>query len=119
MSSKQSTGALGENLACRTLERRGYRIIERNWRCPQGEIDIVAQDGDCWVFVEVKTRRCRQIGLPEEAMTGAKIARVAELARTYLGEHGLGLVSWRIDLAAVELDALGRVRRFGLTTGLT
>ena len=116
---RRGIGALGEELACQSLRHRGYRIIERNWRCPRGEIDIVAQDGECWVFVEVKARRGRRTGLPEEAMTRAKIARVTELARIYLGEHGLGPVDWRIDLAAVELDNRDRVIRLNLVTGLS
>lgn len=86
-------------------------IVERGWRTAQGEIDIVARDGDCWVFVEVKTRRGHTAGLPEEALTPRKAARLVELAQAYLAEHALSDVDWRLDLVAIELDAEGGVER--------
>ncbi len=110
MSERRRTGALGEDLACEALSRRGYRIIERGWRCPLGEVDVVAQDGACWVFVEVKTRRGRGTGAPEEALTPRKARRLTELAQTYLAERALGQVDWRIDLVAIELDRRDHVR---------
>ena len=117
-----AVGDLGENLACAVLRQRGYEVIERNWRPrlrdTRGEIDIVARDGDCWVFVEVKTRRGRRTGLPEEAMTSHKLAVVTELARDYLYERSLGEVTWRIDLVAVELDARKVVQRIELVPAL-
>ena len=111
MGHRQRIGRIGEQLACAALARRGYHIVERNWRCPQGEIDIVARDGQCWVFVEVKTRRGRGAGLPEDGFTRRKAERLTELAQIYLYEHALGQVDWRIDLVAVELDPWGRVSR--------
>ena len=111
MSGKREIGNLGESLACDSLARRGYTIVERGWRTPQGEVDIVARDGDCWVFVEVKTRRGRGAGLPEEALTPRKAERLTELALAYLSEHALGDVDWRLDLVAIELDASGGVKR--------
>ncbi len=107
---KRATGVRGEDLACQLLERQGYRIVERNWRCRTGEVDVVAQDGATWVFAEVKTRRGRSVENPEEAVSRAKVGRLADLAATWLCEHGLTDADWRIDLVAIELDRAGDVR---------
>ena len=107
----RTTGILGEELACQALSRRGYRVVARNWRCATGEVDIVARDGESWVFVEVKTRRGRGAGLAEEALTPDKIERLADLAETYLAEQNLPGVNWRIDLVAIELTPAGSVGR--------
>ncbi len=115
---RQRIGLLGEQLACDALVRRGYEIVSRRWRCARGEIDIVARDAECWVFVEVKTRRGRGAGLAEEGLTEDKAARVAELAAIYLSEHSLDEVDWRIDLVAIELDGQDRVRRLNLLPGV-
>lgn len=113
---RQKTGSLGEGVACDALSRRGYDIVERNWRCAHGEVDIVARDGACWVFVEVKTLRGG--GLPEEGLTERKAERLVELAQIYLAEHGLDDVDWRIDLVAVELDARDAVKRLNVIPGV-
>ena len=118
MSDRRKTGILGEQLACEALIRRGYEIVARSWRCPRGEVDIVARDGACWVFVEVKTRRGQGAGLAEEGLTEDKATRVAELAAIYLSEHSLDEVDWRIDLVAIELDAQDRVGRLNLLPGI-
>ncbi len=118
MSRRQSLGQRGEELACTLLARQGYEIVERNWRCPRGEIDIVAREGDCWAFVEVKTRRGHQTEYPEDGLTPAKLARLVELAQLYLGEHALDAVNWRIDLAAIEWDARQDAARFNLVRGV-
>jgi putative endonuclease len=115
--SKQVTGEQGEDLACMLLQERGYQVIERHWRCAKGEIDIVALDGACWAFVEVKTRHGSRSGLPEEALTRLKWERLAELAQIYLGEHNLDNVDWRIDLVAIELDAGHRAKRVNIVQG--
>lgn len=101
-------------MACEALSRRGYVVVERGWRCSRGELDIVARDGACWVFVEVKTRHGRSAGLPEEGLTSRKAARLAELAQLYLAEHTVGPLDWRIDLVAIELDSRGGVRRLNV-----
>lgn len=111
MPQRGKTGILGEQLACDHLASRGYEIVDRNWRCAHGEIDIVARDGACWAFVEVKTRRGRGAGLPEEAITPHKLGRLVELAQTYLAENALDSIDWRIDLVAVELSPRGEVQR--------
>jgi len=115
---KKRTGRLGEELACAALVERGYEVLARGWRCRQGEVDIIARDGECWVFAEVKTRRGTRAGLPEEGLTRRKMERLVVLAETYLAEHALGEVNWRIDLVAIELDPRDRVRRMNLLRGL-
>mgnify|MGYP001217503687 CR=1 FL=1 len=108
---RKKLGAWGENVAATRLEADGYRIVARNWRCARGEIDLIAQAGDgLLVFVEVKTRRGRGMGLPEEALTLHKSRKLIRLAEIYLGEHDLD-VEWRLDLIAVELDNSGKLLR--------
>jgi len=108
--SRKALGRLGEELAAQALAARGYRIRQRNWRCPAGELDIVAEDGDVLAFVEVKTRRGLAFGAPEEAITPAKQAKLIELAATYAYESGWP-GDWRIDVAAVELTPDGKLLR--------
>jgi putative endonuclease len=110
---RKRLGQRGEDLAAAHLEERGYVVRERNWRCPAGEIDIVAQDGDCLVFVEVRTRRGREYGTPEESVTPAKQAKLVELAQTYLQEHSWE-DDWRIDVVAVEMTPGGKLLRVEL-----
>jgi len=115
----QSLGHYGEALACRVLGEHGYHIVERNWRCPAGEVDIVAREGECWVFVEVKTRRGHEAGWAEDGMTRRKAARLTDLAQTYLGEHALDGVDWRIDLVAIELGVGGDLQRLNIVRAVT
>ena len=105
MSRRQATGRRGEKLAAEFLIRRGYQIIERNWRCPTGEVDLIAQKEASLVFVEVRTRRGRAYGSAEESVTPAKQARLIELAETYCQENKIENQSWRIDVVAVTLGA--------------
>ena len=108
--SRKRLGAWGESVAAHRLEAEGYRIIARNWRCRQGEIDLIAQAGEELVFVEVKTRRGQDMGSPEEGLTLAKQKKLMKLAQIYVAEHDLD-VDWRIDLVAVELDKSGKLLR--------
>ena len=117
MHSRKVTGEQGEDLACTLLQEKSYQIVERHWRCARGEIDIVAKDGDCWAFVEVKTRHGSQAGLPEEALTKSKWERISELAQTYMGDHNLVDVDWRIDLVAIELYSDQRIKRVNIVQG--
>lgn len=97
-------GNLGEKLAVLFLEKRGYKIIERNWRCFLGEIDIVAQKDGRWVFCEVKTKRNSLFGLPEERVDRKKQQKLKQLAIVYLKEKGiLEKADFRIDVVAVDL----------------
>src|SRR5687768_10310553 len=107
---RRGLGAAGEADAVAHLLRAGYRILERNLRTRFGELDVVAQDGDCVVFVEVRTRRSRAMA-PEESVTPAKRRRLAGLGMRYLQEHGLEDADWRIDVIAIEQDAGGNELR--------
>lgn len=107
---RKKLGDWGETLAAEHLAAEGYEIIERNWRCRRGEIDIVAWAGLQLVFVEVKTRRGRGMGTPEEGLTPQKAQRLGELATLYTSSMG-GDVDWRIDLVAIEVDSQGRLLR--------
>ena len=77
-------GKFGEKLAMKKIKRLGYRCIERNYRCPLGEVDIIARDGDCLVFVEVRTKTNKDFGRPEESITEAKKRRLVATALNYL-----------------------------------
>jgi putative endonuclease len=110
---RRKLGRRGENLAVVHLEKQGYVVRERNWRCPAGEIDIVAEDGGCLAFVEVRTRRGREYGTPEESVTRAKQAKLVEVAQTYLQEHSWE-GDWRIDVVAVEMTSGGKLLRVEL-----
>ncbi len=101
-SAKTKLGTQGENAACKLLESRGYRILERNYRCRYGEIDIVAMDGDCTVFVEVRAKRSRSFGSPEESLSKRKQRRLTTTALTYLQDCETPSVEWRIDLVSVR-----------------
>ncbi len=109
--SRQSLGALGERLARRHLEDKGYHILEANFRSPYGEVDLVARHGEHLVFVEVRARRGRNFGTPEESMTPAKGQRLVATAQSYLEAHPHPSGLWRIDFVAVELSPQGKLLR--------
>ncbi|RBP67915.1 putative endonuclease [Brevibacterium sanguinis] len=90
-------GRLGEDLAVAYLEDRGMTIVERNFRCPRGELDIIARDGDTLVVVEVKTRRTLALGSPLEAITVAKLRRIRLLTALWLSRQSEFFSSVRID----------------------
>ena len=101
MASKDELGRRGEDLAARFLEDAGYRVVERNWRCARGEIDIIARTGDTIVFVEVKTRSSLAFGHPFEAITATKLARLRVLAAAWCAEHRPRASRIRLDAIAV------------------
>ncbi len=111
---RRALGQLGEELAAEHVRRLGYVILERNYRCPYGEMDIVARDGQRMAFIEVRTRRNTRLGTPEESVTPRKQARLATVARSYLQAEGYTDLDWGIDVVAVELDRHGGVRRIEL-----
>jgi putative endonuclease len=84
MDRRSVLGRYGEALAVRYLREQGMEVLERNWRCEHGEVDVVARDGDCLVICEVKTRRSAGFGEPVEAVTVAKARRLRRLAAAYL-----------------------------------
>lgn len=110
MRSRAELGRLGEDLAAEHLRSKGYRILERNVRTRYGEIDVVAQDGACLVFVEVRTMASREFA-PEESVTPSKQRRMAALAEGYLASHGKGDGEWRADVVAIEMGTDGRPLR--------
>jgi len=103
----RAVGDYGERVACAHLERRGYEVLDRNWRCRLGELDVVARDGDTLVFCEVKTRRSDRFGGPAEAVTRPKLARLRRLAVAWLQEHDERSARIRIDVLAVVLPRSG------------
>jgi putative endonuclease len=111
---RQQTGRRGEELAREFLKKRGFDILESNYRCPEGEIDIVAKHKDCLIFIEVRTKTGRQFGSPEESVTSAKKKRMIATAQHYRQTHDIKLPLWRIDFIAVELDKKGQALRIEL-----
>ncbi len=104
---QQSTGQYGETLAAQYLTERGYTITARNWRCPAGEIDIIAHDGGEWVFVEVRTRHAPNTDTAVESVTPRKQASMIAAAEAYLDAHDMENVLWRIDLVVIALTSQG------------
>ena len=98
---KGAIGRFGEELAARHLEAAGLRILDRNWRCAEGEIDIVAADGDTLVICEVKTRSGTGFGDPAEAVIAAKAARLRRLALRWLAAREVGWRDLRFDVVTV------------------
>lgn len=107
---RQSIGAYGERVAASHLKAVGMVILDRNYRCAHGEIDIVARDGDTLVICEVKTRRSLAYGLPIESVTPQKAARLRRLAKHWLAEYGMSPPSVRIDVVGVIVPERGSAR---------
>lgn len=111
---RRDVGTLGEKLAANFLKRKGYYIRETNFRCKQGEIDIVSEKKDSLVFVEVRTKTSNDFGSPEESITRAKKEKLIASALTYVATHHNLPPLWRIDFVAVELDQKGKATRIEL-----
>lgn len=99
-----ATGGYGEASAARYLARLGMVVLDRNWRCDIGELDLVLRDGSVLVFCEVKTRASGAFGAPLEAVTPAKVARLRRLGARWMEEHGVRVRDVRLDLVGVRLD---------------
>jgi putative endonuclease len=99
---KRHAGSGGEDLASAWLERQGYRVVERNWRCRAGEVDLVVRRGSLTVFVEVKERRNGAHGLGLEAVTWGKRRRLIRAARLYAASKGLSETDLRFDVVSVD-----------------
>ncbi len=108
MRATDAVGDYGERLAERYLAGEGMRLLRRRWRCAEGEIDIVAVDGDCLVVCEVKTRRSLSAGTPLDAVTPAKRARLRRLAAAWLRANGGRYRDVRIDVVGVVVPVRGR-----------
>ncbi|MCX6012717.1 MAG: YraN family protein [Chloroflexi bacterium] len=108
---RKQTGSSGEALAIKHLRKHGYKIIETNFRCRYGEIDIIATKNDYLVFIEVRAKKNLGFGSPEESITAIKKERLVSLAEYYLQTHKKLPPQWRIDVVPVELDSGNRVTR--------
>jgi putative endonuclease len=99
---RNALGRYGEDVAARHLVALGLVVLDRNWRCPSGEIDLVLRDGDVLVVCEVKTRSSDACGSPHEAVTPAKLDRLKRLGLLWAEAHGVRPAETRIDLVAVR-----------------
>lgn len=111
---RRDVGILGEKLAKDFLQKKGYIIIETNYRSPEGEIDIIARHSDYLVFIEVRTKTSREFGSPEESITPAKMARIRATAAHYQQAHSNLPALLRIDVVAIELNPKGTPSRIEL-----
>lgn len=97
----KNLGERGERAAELFLKKHDYVILEKNWRCKYGEADLVAMDGDCLVFVEVKTRSSREQGFPSEAVGPKKRAKYEQIALEYLAQSDLCDLPMRFDVVDI------------------
>lgn len=107
---RQAVGAYGERLAARHLEERGLVILARNWRCSDGEVDLILRDGDCVVFCEVKTRRTATYGPPAAAVDTRKMQKLRQLALRWLEENATRAPNIRFDVVEVHPQPRGAAR---------
>ena len=101
---KISLGKLGEEIASDFLKNKGYKIIERNFRTRFGELDIIAKDGNCLVFIEVKTRKNLFFGLGRESITLSKQNKIRHTALFYLQKRKIGYTKIRFDVVEILLS---------------
>jgi putative endonuclease len=99
---RQALGRWGEDLAAAHYRRHDFEILDRNWRCPQGELDLVVRAGRLVVFCEVKTRRSAAFGAAAEAVDHRKQVRLRRLAAAWLAAHDVRGVDVRFDVAAID-----------------
>jgi putative endonuclease len=102
-----SLGQRGEQLAIAYLKRANFAILTTNWRCKNGEIDIVAQKADTLVFVEVRTRRADNTESAFESITPRKRSRMIAAAQAYVAEHELDNLDWRVDMIGIAVPRTG------------
>ena len=105
-----AVGAYGERVAMRTLALAGLAILDRNWRCAEGEIDLIARDERVIVFCEVKTRRSRWFGQPIDAVTATRVRRLRGAATAWLAAHPQHRGEVRFDVIGVWLQRSGPAR---------
>ncbi|WP_462187769.1 MULTISPECIES: YraN family protein [unclassified Frankia] len=110
MRAKDALGRFGEDVAARHLAAVGAEILDRNWRCREGELDLVVQDGESLVFCEVKTRSGTRYGSAAEAVVGRKAARIRRLAARWLAEHPHASSLVCFDVLLVSRPPAGPVR---------
>lgn len=97
-------GKLGEELALKKIKSLGYKSIIRNYRCPLGEVDVIAKDGDCLVFIEIKTRRGRSLDYAKEAIDKRKRRQLSKVALAYMKSMNCSDVESRFDVVAISLN---------------
>jgi putative endonuclease len=107
---RTALGSYGERIAVRVLLDAGLQVLDRNWRCRDGELDVIARDGDALVFCEVKTRTGTGFGHPAEAVTAVKRRRLRLLARAWLAAHDEHAPDLRFDVVGVHVPATGPAR---------
>ena len=112
MSPGQTLGRRAEELAARHLQAQGLTILARNWRRPEGEIDLIADDGGTHVFVEVRARTSEDHGHPLEAISAWKRSQVIRTARLYLTEEAPGAAAYRFDVVGVLFSEDGAAQCF-------
>jgi putative endonuclease len=103
---RRATGASGEEVAAAWYSANGYTIVARNWRCRDGELDLIIRDGPTFVFCEVKTRATAAFGTPAEAVTHDKRQRIRHLAARWIQESKVRPATIRFDVAALLGDEL-------------
>jgi putative endonuclease len=96
-------GRLGEDLALKKIKSLGYKCIVRNYRCPLGEVDLIAKDGDTLVFIEIKTRRDRSLGYAKESINARKKRQLSKVALAYMKSHDVAEAKSRFDVVAVHI----------------
>lgn len=116
---KRAAGSAGEAAACGALKNTGMTILERNFRRPTGEIDIIAKDKRTIVFVEVKARSSLKFGRPAEAVDKAKQLHILRTAMIYLAEKGLDDAPVRFDVVEVLPDGIRHLRAAFDATGMS
>lgn len=115
--STSARGKQGEDRACEYLRALGYRVVERNFRCKLGELDIIARDGSTLVFTEVRSRAHSRHGTPLETVTGPKQRRIARVASYYLSIRRPGFEACRFDVVGITGDDIEHIKdafRLGL-----
>jgi len=110
-------GRSGEDIAAERISTRGYRVIDRNFRTREGEVDLIVWNGPVLTFIEVKARRGRAYGLPEESIMATKGERLIAVAYAYMQAMEQPPEDWRIDVVAIEFGVGGTVRRFEILKG--
>ncbi len=110
LSARAALGAYGERVAVRLLTDQGLEVLDRNWRCRAGELDVVAREGPALVFCEDKTRRASGFGHPVEAVTAVKRRRLRQLARAWLDAHDHHAPDLRFDVIGVLVPRSGPAR---------
>ncbi|NLN41910.1 MAG: YraN family protein [Clostridiales bacterium] len=101
---RKKLGHWGEQQACKYLESKGYVILDKNYRCRLGEIDLIALDGGCLVFIEVKTRTSVSYGFPAEAVGKSKQNKYIQMASIYAKEKGIYGASFRFDVVEILIN---------------